>query len=148
MKSTASATKADLEEKLLTIQVDREYDVLQKDWSTRIYVKLYVAARTSGLLASISDRDWRTLTAIGLFMNEKGRCYPSQAALARALGVSRTTANKRVQSLARFRFQGKPVLLMEHQYKATKTGRQFGTNRYQIMPSASMKIFDRNSKTD
>jgi len=144
--TTASAAKAGLEEKLLTIQIEKEFDVLEKRWDARVYIKLYIAARTSGLLASISDRDWRTLTAIGTFMNEQGQCYPSQAALARALGVNRATANRRIQSLARFRFQGKPVLLVEHQYKVAKTGRQFATNRYHIMPTANMKIFDRNGE--
>jgi hypothetical protein len=145
--NTASATNGGPEGRLLTIQIEKEFDVLEKRWDTRVYIKLYIAARTSGLLASISDRDWRTLTAIGTFMNEKGQCYPSQAALARALGVNRATANRRIQSLARFRFQGKPVLLVERQYKDTKTGRQFATNKYHIMPSSGMRIFDRNDKT-
>ena len=146
-RTTASAANAGLKGKLLTIQIEKEFDVLEKSWSSRVYIKLYIAARTSGLLATMSDRDWRTLTAIGTFMNEKGQCYPSQAALARALGVNRTTVNRRIKSLARFRFQGKPVLLVEHQYKAAKTGRQFATNRYHIMPTANMKIFDRTGQT-
>jgi len=148
MKTTASATKTGPEGKLLTIQLEQEFDVLQKRWDTRVYIKLYLAARTSGLLASISDRDWRTLTVISTFMNQRGECYPSQAALARALGVNRATANRRIQSLARFRFQGRPVLLLQHQYKATKTGRQYHTNRYTIMPSSGLRIFDRKDKAD
>ena len=45
----------------MTTQIEKEFDVLEKRWDERVYVKLYVAARTSGLLAKISDTDWKTL---------------------------------------------------------------------------------------
>jgi len=79
-------------------------------------------------------------------MDKDGKCYPSQAALARALGINRSTANRRIQSLARFRFEGKPVLLVQRQFKQTKNGREFATNRYTILPVTRMKIFDRNGE--
>jgi hypothetical protein len=147
MKDAATATNAGPDRKaLVTIQIEKEFDVLEKRWDERVYVKLYVAARTSGLLAKISDTDWKTLCTLATFMDKDGRCYPSQAALARALGINRSTANRRIQSLARFRFEDKPVLLVERQFKKTKNGREFASNRYTILPVTRMKIFDRNGE--
>src|SRR3989304_343529 len=73
---------------LVSIQIEKELDVFEGNagWEHRVFVKLYVAARTSGLLAEISDRDWKTLCTLATFMDQDGRCYPSQAKLARALG--------------------------------------------------------------
>lgn len=149
MENTASATTADpVRKALVTIQVEKEFDLFEKKWDERVFVKLYVAARTSGLLAQISDRDWKTLCTLATFMDQDGRCYPSQAKLARALGINRATANERVQSLARFRFDGKPVLLVEKQNRHTKRGLRFGVNRYTILPVTRLKIFDRNGERE
>ena len=146
---TASATKAGPDRKtLVTIQIEKEFDVLEKKWDERVFVKLYVAARTSGLLAAMSDRDWKTLCVISTYMDRDGKCYPSQAQIARALKVSRGTANARVRSLARFRFEGKPVLLVEHRIRKSKRGRRVAANEYKIMPVTQLRIFDRNGETD
>jgi hypothetical protein len=147
MNTTASATKAGPDRKtLVTIQIEKEFDVLEKKWDERVFVKLYVAARTSGLLAAISDRDWKTLCTLATFMDKDGKCYPSQAQLARALKCSRGTANERVRSLAKFRFQGKPVLLVEHRARKSKGGHRVAANQYTIMPVTQLRIFDRNGE--
>jgi hypothetical protein len=149
MKTTASATRAGPERKpLVAIQIEKEFDLLEKRWDQRVFVKLYVAARTSGLLAAISDRDWKTLCTLATFMDKDGKCYPSQARLARALRISRGSANVRIQSLARFRFEGKPVLLVERRIRRSRNGRRFDANRYTIMPVTQLKIFDRNNETN
>jgi len=119
--------------------------VLEKKWDERVFVKLYVAARTSGLLAAISDRDWKTLCTLATFMDEGGRCFPSQAAIARPLKINRTTANERIRSLVEFRFEEKPVLLVRR--VAGKNGR-FGRNDYTILPITQLKIFDRTDEKD
>ena len=129
----------------MTIQIEKEFDVLEKKWDERVFVKLYVAARTSGLLAAISDRDWKTLCTLATFMDKDGRCFPSQAEIARALKINRTTANERVRSLAEFRFAGKPVLLVNK--VASRHGR-FGRNDYTILPITHLKIFDRKDEKD
>lgn len=125
-------------EKLLSIEVQKEFDVLEKTWQERVFVKLYVAARSSGLLAAISDKDWKTLCAIATFMDEDGNCYPSQAEIARALGTNRSTANQRIASLIEFRFNGKPVLL-----KARLRGEKgkFNSCRYTVLPVSNLHIF-------
>ena len=132
----------------MAIQIEKEFDLLEKRWDQRVFVKLYVAARTSGLLAAISDRDWKTLCTLATFMDKDGKCYPSQARLARALRISRGSANVRIQSLARFRFEGNPVLLVERRIRRSRNGRRFDANRYTIMPVTQLKIFDRNNETN
>jgi hypothetical protein len=144
--STASATKASPKDKaLVTIQIEKEFDILEKRWDERVFVKLYVAARTSGLLAAISDRDWKTLCVLATFMDKDGRCYPSQAELARALKINRATANERIQSLAQFRFEGKPVLLVE---RRRGLHQRFSGNWYTILPVTRLQIFGKNGETD
>jgi hypothetical protein len=129
---------------LVTVESQREFDFFTGQRSERTFLKLYVEARSSGLLAAISDRDWKTLCTLATYMDANGYCYPSQTELARALGCSRQMANARVKSLAAFRFQDKPVLIVE---KETRT--QQGTwarNGYRVMPIASLGIFDGESQ--
>jgi DNA-binding GntR family transcriptional regulator len=130
--------------KLLSVEIQKEFDVFRKEWEERVFVKLYVAARTSGLLAAISDRDWKTLCAIATFMDKNGNCYPSQAQIAKALGVSRATANERIASLINFRFKGQPVVLKTH--LRDEKGK-FSCCRYTILPLSNLYIFDRDSKS-
>ena len=147
MTDAASAATTGPERKLVAIEIQKELDVFSKKWEDRIFVKLYVAARTSGLLAAMSDRDWKTLCTLATFMDKHGRCYPSQAGLARALGINRGTANERVRSLAQFRFQGKPVLLIDKHNRKTKNGTRFASNRYTILPVTKLQIFDGTDET-
>jgi DNA-binding GntR family transcriptional regulator len=102
-----------------------------------------VAARTSGLLKKISDREFKTLIALALYMDKNGNCYPSQDQIARDLGISRETANRRIQSLLRFRFDGKPII------KAVRLRNKEGTwenVRYTILPVAQVKIFEKSAE--
>jgi biotin operon repressor len=148
MNTTASATKAGPERKtLVAITIERELDLFQKSWEEKVFVKLYVAARTSGLLAAITDCDWKTLCTLATFMDKDGKCYPSQAKLARSLGISRASANARIQSLSRFHFDGKPVLVVEKQHRRSRLGHRFAANRYTILPVTQLKIFDRNGES-
>src|SRR5690242_2988892 len=91
-------------EPLVAVEVQREHDLFSGQRAERVFVKLYVAARASGLLAAISDRDWKTLCTLATYMDGEGYCHPSQAELAKAMGCSRQMANERVKSLAAFRF--------------------------------------------
>src|SRR5215212_1059714 len=81
---------------LVTVEAQSEVDLLSGERSERIFLKLYVEARRSGLLAAISDRDWKTLCVVATYMNATGYCFPSQDEIARALGCSRQTANERI----------------------------------------------------
>jgi len=133
------------DEKLVTIEIQKEYDTLGQSWENRVFVKLFVAARTSGLLKKISDREFKTLIALALYMDENGDCYPSQDQIARDLGLSRETTNRRIQSLLRFRFDGKPVV------KAVRLRKKEGTwenVRYTILPVAQVKIFEKSFENE
>jgi hypothetical protein len=133
-------------EKLVTVESQEEFDLLSGEREQRVFLKLYVAARTSGLLAAISDRDWKTLCTLATYMDGNGYCFPSQAALAKALGCSRQTANERVQALAKFRFNGKPVLLILSQNKKKTTRGTWLCNGYRVLPIASLSIYDRKQQ--
>src|SRR5207248_3314486 len=124
---------------LVTVESQREFDLFTGKRFERMFLKMYVEARTSGLLAAISDRDWKTLCALATYMDEDGYCYPSQAELARALGCSRQMANERVNSLARFRFQEKAVMMVVKDNR-TEQGR-WARNGYRVLPIASLSIF-------
>lgn len=130
-------------EKLVTFQSEREFDFFSGQLEERLFLKLYVAARTSGLLAEISDRDWKTLCVLATYMNAEGFCHPSQAELARSLGCSRQMANERVNHLAQFRFRGQPVLLIVKDERSTRG--TWSKNRYQVLPLSQLSIFNGSS---
>jgi hypothetical protein len=71
-------------------------------------------------------------------MDEEGRCFPSQAALAQALGITRPAVAKRVKSLLRYRWQGKPLVTAQ---KVRHPGGRFENTVYTVLPGSSLKIF-------
>jgi len=126
-------------ERLVSIESQTEFDLFTGERQDRLFLKLYVAARTSGLLAAISDRDWKTLCVLATYMDATGFCFPSQTELARAMDCSRQMVSERVNSLARFRFQGQPVLVIANEKH--KVNGRFSHNGYRVLPLASLGIF-------
>ena len=133
------------DEKMVTVEIQKEFDALDKSWENKIFVKLFVAARTSGLLKKISDREFKTLIALSLYMDENGDCFPTQVQLARDLGCGRSTANRRINSLLRFRFNGKPIIKAVQ--KRGKHG-EWDNNYYTILPVSQLKIFEKSTKKE
>ena len=133
------------DEKMVTVEIKKEFDVLDKSWENKVFVKLFVAARTSGLLKKISDREFKTLIALSLYMDENGDCFPTQTQLARDLGCGRSTANRRINSLLRFRFNGKPIIKAVQ--KRGKHG-EWDNNYYTILPVSQVKIFEKSTKRE
>lgn len=78
-------------------------------------------------------------------MDENGDCYPSQDQIARDLGISRETANRRIQSLLRFRFDGKPVVKA---VRLRNKGGEWENVRYTILPVAQVKIFEKSTNAE
>lgn len=103
-----------------------------------LFIKLYISMRKSGLLAHLSDKDFRTLITLATFMDEEGTCYPSQFALARALGVTQSAAAKRVKSLLRIHWQGRPLVTAD---KTRSPSGRFARTRYAIQPESGLRIF-------
>lgn len=125
---------------LVTVETQREQDLFSGQLAERTFVKLYVAARESGLLAAISDRDWKTLCTLATYMDGDGYCYPSQAELARAMGCSRQMANERIKSLAGFRFNDQQVLLVVKEGRTEKG--EWAKNGYRVLPISRLRIYD------
>lgn len=125
---------------LVTVETQREQDLFSGQLAERTFVKLYVAARESGLLAAISDRDWKTLCTLATYMDGDGYCYPSQAELARAMGCSRQMANERIKSLAAFRFNGQQVLVVVKEGRTEKG--EWAKNGYRVLPISRLRIYD------
>lgn len=107
--------------------------------NNRLFVKLYLQARESGLLAALSDRNWKTLCVLATYMNHDGRCNPSQAALARDLRISRGSVSRRIKSLEQFRFHGQPLIRIEKDHRYF--GGKYGASSYTILSSSCLAIF-------
>lgn len=106
--------------------------------STDIFVRLSVGTIKSGLIAEMGADLFATLTVIVSFMDADGRCYPAQSSIGRLLGVNRQTANKYVQRLLAFRYEGQPVITVEKIRGPTGT---FDRNVYTVHPVSGFAIF-------
>ena len=126
-------------ENLISVESQTERSLTDGKSDTRIFVKMYKSAVTSGLIADMGADNWQTLCVIASYMDEKGDCFPTQAQIAKGLGISRTSANRRVKRLAEYRWQGRPVI--EAIRKRSPTG-QWENTRYTILPISQLRIFD------
>jgi len=124
---------------VMEVAIEKSFDILEKSWESKVFTKLYHSLRTSGLLAHLSDKNFRTLICLSTFMDARGCCYPSQAALATALGISRTAVTKRIKSLLTFRWQGKSLVAAR---KVRSSHGKFENTVYTILPESSLRIFD------
>ena len=66
--------------------------------------------RQAGLIAALSDRDWRTLSALLTFVDAAGRCRVPLDDMAAALGVERQETYNRLGDLAELRVHGEPLV--------------------------------------
>ena len=126
---------------LVSVERQFETDVATGETQVRMFVKMYFEARESGLLADIGDHRWRTLCCLATYMNAEGRCCPSQARVAKDLGISRQQVNRRLADLAAYRFHGKPILRIEKSRRRTNRGERWANNVYYIHPVSGLGIF-------
>lgn len=126
-------------DKLVSIETHTELSLTTGKQETRIFVKMYVEAVHSGLIADLGPERWQTLCVIAAFMDDKGECYPTQYAIAQRLNVARETANRRIKSLCDYRWQGRPVVV---KVQSRDHGKQTWDNvRYTILPISGLEIF-------
>ena len=127
---------------LITVEFQTEVDVATGSREKRMFIKMYFNARDSGLLAALPDELWKTLCCLATYMDEDGNCYPSQALLGGALGVSRQHINYRIKRLLAFRFRGEPILTMTKNRETKRGGSRWANNGYQLRPITGLAMFD------
>lgn len=86
------------------------------------------------LLAQVTADQWHTFTALAVFMNKKGECYPSQSKLCQILGLnSVASVSRRIASLEKARFEGEPLIKVFRDKKMKRKGKfLFASNGYQL----------------
>lgn len=101
-----------------------------------------------GLLTILSPEDWHTLTALAMFMDSKGQCYPTQKRLGSILGLRNISSiSRRVAALENKIFQGNPVVLVKRKKKQTEKGNWiFDANHYFLNPEI-VSIFNSHPTT-
>jgi len=128
------------ENKLISIEAQHEYNVTSGKSESRIFVKMYVDAVKSGLIADLGPERWQTLCVLASFMDANGECYPTQDRIAAALKIRRETANRRVKSLCDYRWEGRPLVVKKQ--SRDFESQTFNNVRYTIMPISQLAIFD------
>lgn len=124
---------------LVSVETQSELSLTTGKKETRIFVKMYVEAVHSGLIADMGPERWQTLCVIAAFMDEKGECYPTQYAIANRLNVARETANRRIKSLCEYRWQGRAVI--EKVQSRDHEKQTWDNVRYTILPISGLKMF-------
>jgi hypothetical protein len=124
---------------LISVETQSELSLTTGKKETRIFVKMYVEAVHSGLIADMGPERWQTLCVIAAFMDEKGECYPTQYAIAQRLKVARETANRRIKSLCEYRWQGRAVI--EKVQSRDHEKQTWDNVRYTILPISGLKMF-------
>ena len=105
---------------------------------SKVYIKVYQEAFTSGLVRDLGATRWAVLCAIASHMNKEGEAYPTQEKIADSLGMTRKTAMKHVASLLEYRWIGEPVLTRELMKSHNNA---FEYSCYRVMPNAQLTIF-------
>lgn len=117
----------------LDLSIQKSLNPVSKTWSSDIFIRFYVSARTSGLLAAMGAENVQTFLAIATFMDSEGQCYPTQEQIGDALGLSRRQAVRRIQQLLAFEWQGQPLV---RAVRVRMTDGTWDNLRYTILPEA------------
>lgn len=122
---------------MIGITTEKNFNVTTKETNTDIYLRLYLSAFKSGLVAELKPTNFTVLLAICSFMNDKGECYPTQEQIAELTGISKPTVNKAVNELVEFKVNGKPLVgrtLIQKGYHKSSI--------YTVNPISQVAIFD------
>lgn len=96
-----------------------------------MYIKLHVEGINNGLLTAITGDDWKVLTALAMYIDRDGRCYPTQDQIAELCGLSRATVNRRIGRLAELEFDGVKILSKQQ----VRHNGGFSNNVYVLHPA-------------
>jgi len=86
------------------------------------------------LFTHVNAQQWQTLTALAVFINNKGECYPSLSKLKQILGLrSVASVSRRILSLEKVLFKSVPLITVSRKNKKVKQGRLiYSNNTYRI----------------
>ncbi|QWI73315.1 helix-turn-helix domain-containing protein (plasmid) [Bacillus mycoides] len=102
-----------------------------------VYVKMFVGVNR-GLMAHLGANLWQLYSALATFMDRDGSCYPSQIQLAKVMGVSRETVNRRMQKLLKMEWKGEPIVTA---HKVRTETNQFDNTIYTLNTDLAFRIF-------
>lgn len=96
-----------------------------------MYIKLHTEGIHNGLLAELTGDDWKILTALAMYIDKNGKCYPTQDQIGELCGLSRATVNRRINKMAGMEFDGVTILTKQ---QVRKQG-GFSSNIYVLHPA-------------
>lgn len=123
--------------KMFTVSIDKEFDVLKKEFNSTIYLRVYTSLFKAGVVRDLKPTNFTVLLAIASHMDADGNCYPTQRQIAELTGLSTPTVNKAVNELLDFKVNDKPILKRE----LVQVG-QFQNSYYTVNPLSQIAIFD------
>jgi hypothetical protein len=122
---------------MLGISKDTYTDLATNETKDSIYLRLYLSAFKSGLVAQLPATEFKILMVVCSYMNEAGECFPTQEQIAERSGFSKTTVNKAIKFLLEFEFNGKTVLnrdIVQRGY--------YKNSIYKVNPISQVAIFN------
>ncbi|MTV49831.1 hypothetical protein GJ688_12700 [Heliobacillus mobilis] len=105
-----------------------------------LFLKLHLDMINKGMLTALGPRRFTTLVVLASFMNEEGECYPTQAQVAKKLGVLPRTAFDYIHDLLDFRWNGKPIVERQKEYIPGKGIQE--RSIYRILPLSQVTMFN------
>lgn len=110
----------------------------------KLFLKVWIAPiRFGGLFQILDPMDWHTLTALCLFINEKGECNPSLGKLASVLGLRNIASiSRRIGKLEKKSYDGQPIIKVKRVKKARPTGGYAYTNNSYVINQKIISIFN------
>lgn len=101
-----------------------------------------------GLLTILTPEDWHTLTALAMFIDDEGKCYPRLNKIGQILGIKNIASiSRRITHLEKKEFRGEAILIVERGKKANDKGVWVYTNnKYSLNPDI-LSIFNPHPKT-
>lgn len=123
--------------KMFSVSIDKEYDVLTKEFNNSIYLRVYTSLFQAGIVKDLKPTNFTVLLAIASYMDAEGNCFPTQRQIATITGISTQTVNKAVNELLNYRVNGSPIIAREFVQQG-----QFKNSYYTIKPLSQIAIFD------
>jgi DNA-binding transcriptional regulator GbsR (MarR family) len=123
--------------KMFTVSIDKEFDVMKKEFNNSIYLRVYTSLFQAGIVKDLKANKFTVLLAIASFMDAEGNCYPTQRQISEITGMSTPTVNKAINELLDYTVDGKSILKREMVQQG-----QFKNSYYTVNPISQIAIFE------